>query len=137
MSEFQLFPVPGSHLDAVWPRVRPYLELSANKSGDLTTEEYLQGVHDGRFILFTGHIEGKLCMASVLCVEDHAAGRVLNVLAWGGESPIRAWAEASIEAVVPYARDLGATRILAIGHNGLKKIVPSLRPIKTLYERRI
>lgn len=137
MSGFRLLPVPLNYVDAVWPRVAPWLDRSANKAGDMALEEYLVGILDGHFILFTGELNGKMCMASVISVEEHAAGRVANVLAWGGESPLRAWASLTFDAFVPYAQELGATRIFAIGHHGLKKIVPAMRPVKTVYERRI
>jgi len=108
-------------IDEFLPLARPFIERATARCGDWTADEIVQGLREGRMLLWFALCDGEAAGAAVTeLVTTRSTGRMCNIILCGGTS-LRRWAHLK-DAIEAYARAQGCTRVRLSGRRGWARV---------------
>ncbi len=125
---------PGE-IEALWPLVFPHLEAAIDE--DFWTDESAlkKMLIDDKALMFLATVDGEIKGAAVAQIEELRTS-VVNIITIGGKD-FKDWKGAMNGALTTYAKEMGCSRIVALGRKGWEKFWPDFTPGKILFCKEI
>lgn len=131
--------VPIEHINAVWDRIRPFLDPAvAVTNGRYTSYDVYVAAQKSTMQLWIAFDDQSIEGVQVTCVTDYPSKRVLTSLFTGG-TKLRHWRSEMMELLIRWAKDNQCESIEGCGKEGWLKMLEPYGITKglTMFEKEL
>lgn len=130
-------PLTTAQVDQFWHGLAPGFQRAIDRGGgDISTADLWQGCRRGDYFLLVAHEGDTILGASIWRPQLWQTGMKLRCLGLFG-SNFRLWIEDMHALAMNVARDCGATSLVSDGRVGWKRIFPTAKVLRVVYEEQI